>query len=489
MKKMNKLAGLILTLAMALTLAVPAMAKEADMSGHTYKAYQIFSGTQAENVSQLGNIVWGSGINGAAFLTALKADSAFVVDEKNVFADCATAADVADAMTGWGDSSDQAKAFAKIAYDNKAGSGVDCVAGTTSLDAGYYLVVDVTEFGTGATDTVYNLALLQLTNKGTFEIAVKTDIPQVEKKVKDANDTEGSTTNWQDSADYDIGDNVPFQLKATLGGKVSEFDSYEIVFHDTLSSGLKYNGDAKVYIDGDEVAGFTVTYVGNTLTVSCDDVKALGATNNSVITVEYTAELTEGAVIGSAGNPNKVYLEYSNNPNDEGTGKTQEDKVIVFTYKVIVNKVDENKQPLVGAGFTLYKKVGSAWVPVGDQVIGDTMTAFIWKGLDDGDYKLEETTTPAGYNTIDPIEFTVTATHDIESDNPALTALSGNLLSGEAAFTADSAAGTLTTDVVNQSGTVLPETGGIGTTIFYALGAALMVGAGVLLVTKKRMGE
>lgn len=95
--------------------------------------------------------------------------------------------------------------------------------------------------------------------------------------------------------------------------------------------------------------------------------KKLGAGNKAVITVEYTAELNNEAVIGSAGNPNDAYLEYSNNPNDEGTGVTPNDTVIVFTYKIVVNKITENPDykpeeegseefiPLKGAGFTLYK--------------------------------------------------------------------------------------------------------------------------------------
>ena len=245
--------------------------------------------------------------------------------------------------------------------------------------------------------------------------------------------------------------------------------------------------------------------------------KAFGAGNKAVITVEYTATLNENAVLGSAGNPNVVYLEYSNNPNwdvsfdengkpenpgedgkdndgdgeideedekKEPTGETPEDKVIVFTYKLTVNKVDEQKNPLAGAGFTLYKKnAAGEYVQVGEELFGAELTTFEWKGLDDGDYKLEETTTPAGYNTIAPIEFTITAEHDLESDDPQLIVLDGgDLFTGEV-DTDD----ILSADVENKSGITLPETGGIGTTIFYVLGGLLVLGAVVLLITKKRM--
>ena len=357
---------------------------------------------------------------------------------------------------------------------------------------------------------------------GNVTATPKSDVPEVQKKVKDINDSTDTTkTDWQDSADYDIGDSIPFQLKATLADNVSSYTTYKVVFHDTLSKGLTYNNDAKVYIGDTETNGFTVTATVNadggttTLTVSCDDVKALGAGNSSVITVEYTVKLNENAVLGSAGNPNEVYLEYSNNPNksEEGnneTGETPKDVVIVFTYQTIVNKVtknpaydaskdtektgtdsDGNKEfiPLKGAGFTLYKKNASGdYVAIGSELKGEEMTTFTWSGLDDGDYKLVETTTPAGYNTIADIEFTITAGH-VDGDSPCLNTLSGDVTSGTATFTAVVNDGSLSTNVVNNSGTQLPSTGGMGTTIFYVLGGVLVLAAVVLLVTKKRMGN
>ena len=355
---------------------------------------------------------------------------------------------------------------------------------------------------------------------GNVTATPKSDVPEVQKKVKDINDSTDTTkTDWQDSADYDIGDSIPFQLKATLADNVSSYTTYKVVFHDTLSKGLTYNNDAKVYIDGTETNGFTVTATVNadgttTLTVSCDDVKALGAGNSSVITVEYTAKLNENAVLGSAGNPNKVYLEYSNNPNksESGekheTGKTPEDTVIVFTYQTIINKVDSENKPLTGAAFKLEKlikgKDGAAdtWTTVKEFTVDETTTSFTFSGLDDGQYKLTETKTPVGYNTIDPIYFVIEATHDETADAPTLKTLNAYLTDangnkqtemkdGESVNidlgTVDLTAGSITTTVVNKSGSELPSTGGIGTTIFYVLGGVLVLAAVVLLVTKKRM--
>ena len=498
MKNMRKLLAMALAVMMVMSLATTAFAADADLSGHTYKAYQIFAGTQSttDEKTELGNITWGSGINGNAFLAALKADATI----GSTFEDCDSAIDVAEAITDWADKSENAMAFAKIAYSYiVADKGVDCENGATTLAAGYYLVVDVTENVTGS---AYNLALLQLTKKGNFEIANKTDVPEFIKKVDDKNDSNTSEdeTVWEDSADYDIGDDVPFKLEATLADNVATYSNYKVIFHDNMSAGLTFNAESvEVYVDGKQV---TTGYDVNT---DCDDnctfevvianATAIGAGNSSVITVLYTAKLNEHAVLGAPGNPNFAQLEYSNNPNwtgngqpgetpDEPTGKTPEDKVIVFTFKVVVNKVDENNKALAGAGFTLFKldKKTGEYAQIGEELTGNQMTQFVWKGLDDGDYKLVETTTPAGYNTIDDIYFTITAEHDVLSDNPTLTKLEGGDM-----FTGEVSTGTLNGEVINKSGVELPETGGIGTTLFYTFGAILALGAAVLLITKKRM--
>ena len=124
------------------------------------------------------------------------------------------------------------------------------------------------------------------------------------------------------------------------------------------------------------------------------------------------------------------------------------------------------------------------------QVETEPDTIFTFSGLDDGYYRLTETKALEGYNKLEsPIEFTISATHDENSSDPKLTDLTGNVTSGEATFTSSLTGetdGSLTTNVVNKSGTQLPSTGGIGTTIFYVVGGILMVGAAILLITKKR---
>ncbi len=475
MKSLRKFLAMLLAAVMLFAFAVSAGAADADLSGHSYATYQIFTGTQAEDSAQLAEIEWGSGINAAAFLSALKSSSAF----GGAFSTCDTAAKVAAVIKDWDDDSANAKAFAKLAYNNRSAQA----GGTTNLGAGYYLVVDVTSFESGDLNTVKNLALLQLTNKGDFEIRNKVSVPEVEKKVKDVNDSNGAASDWQDSADYDIGDSIPFLLTAKLAS-IADYETYKVVFRDTLSAGLTYNRNAVVKIDGVVTNAFTVQTIGNRLTITCNNVKAAGAKDNSVITVEYTATLNQNAVIGAQGNPNSVYLEYSNNPNESGsgTGRTPDDKVIVFTYKVLVNKVNEAEEELVGASFELLKKAADGqYVSLGI-VEGEAAAKFEWTGIDDGEYLLREIKAPKGYNKIDDVEFTVVAVHDTDSDNPALTSLEGGEL-----FVGEAASGTLSAMVVNEAGIIFPETGGRGTTLIYILGALLLLGASVILVARKRM--
>ena len=496
MKNMRKIASVLLALVMVFALAAPVFAAETysitinnTASGHTYEAYQIFTGDLSNGT--LSNVEWGASVtshSGDATAIVEKLDTTYTGDDKMDIAALL-------AMITLGE---------EVASTSTQTDGKYVIDG---LEPGYYLVKDA--YGSlNGKDDAYTEYIIKVVKD--VEAAPKGNVPEVEKKVKDINDSaDDDYSAWQDSADHDIGDDVPFQLTATLANNVESYSTYKIVFHDTLSAGLTYNGDAKVTFNGTDVTEyFTITCENGELTISCNNVKAFGATNNSVIVVEYTAELNENANIGAAGNPNVVYLEYSNNPNwdsdgdgkpdepgtpgtpgdetpDEPTGKTPEDKVIVFTFKVVVNKVDENNAALAGAGFTLFKldKETGEYVQIGDELTGDQMTQFVWKGLDDGDYKLVETTTPAGYNTIDDIYFTITAEHEILSDNPTLTKLEGGDM-----FTGDVSTGALTGNVINKSGVELPETGGIGTTIFYTMGAMLALGAAVLLITKKRMG-
>ena len=334
---------------------------------------------------------------------------------------------------------------------------------------------------------------------GPTTISPKVSQVTSEKKVKDINDSTGVGSDWQDSADYDIGDKVPFQLKGTVAADYDKYTVYKFVFHDTESAGLTFDKDSVVVkVDNTVIdSGYTVVTEGLndgcTFEIQFTDLKTIDSVEaGSVITVDYKSTLNENAVIGSTGNTNKMKLEYSNNPNDKQggtTGNTPEDTVVVFSYKTIINKVDGDSKSLTGAAFKLEKLIKGAdeaadtWTLVKKYTVDadNPASTFEFTGLDDGTYKLTETVTPAGYNTIDPISFEITA-----SDNgTVITGLDGD--NNTITFAKNLEAGSLSANVVNKAGSILPSTGGMGTTLLYIIGAILVVGAGVLLVARRRM--
>ncbi|SFF96967.1 isopeptide-forming domain-containing fimbrial protein [Streptococcus equinus] len=474
---------------------------------HTYEAYQIFGGDlykgDGATTPTLSNIYWGEGVN------------AFTYDGES------DAAKIAEKLSGQKEDSDDAKAFAKAANANlKEGSKPASATSEgktvtiTLSKPGYYLVKDK-DGSQDSKNGAYTRFMMQVT--GAESVEVKNDVPTVEKKVKETNDSTGGTTGWQDAADYDMGDTVPFQLTAELPKKrVDDYDHYYVEFTDTLSAGLAFKEITKVTADGttlnEDQYKKTVTENSDgttTLSIVITDVKAVAhiTKDENKVVVEYNAVLggekredgtfdkADKVVFGSAGNPNSVELTYSNNPNATGdgtskpadTGKTPKDTVKVFSYQTIINKLNENKEALKGAGFTLSKKDKDGnWNTVKALAAGEA-TTFEFKGLDAGNYKLEESTTPDGYNTIKPIEFTINATYDTDSADPQLTKLSGDVTSGVAKFDANEADGSLKADIVNRKGSLLPSTGGMGTTILYVIGSILVLVAAVLLITKKRM--
>lgn len=532
MKHLKKLASFLLVLVMVLSVTTTAFAANvSNETNHSYNAYQIFSGTQADNAVPLGDVAWGSGINGAAFLTELKTDTRFVKDSKNIFADCTTALDVAAVLGKYTDKSDVATAFANVAAKHLTTTftAIAADASTVDLAAGYYLLVDTSTPGEG---DAMNSALLQVTNKGNITIAKKYEVPTVDKSVKDTDNQ------WGEAADWEIGSDVPFQLVGTLPTNLADYETYKYVFHDTLSAGLQYNGDVKVYVQNGEtttditasatiVPAAAATAGGGKLTVTFANLKTVANVNkDSKIVVEYTAKLLSTAVIGKSGNKNEVYLEYSNNPNQTGegtpsTGKTPNDEVLVFTYELDVTKVDGQKteKKLANAEFVLLNsdktkaaKVANGklveWVDVPNAGEDGTITypaetkltsgadgKFVIAGLDAGSYYLRETKAPAGYNLLkNDISVTITAKLDKAEDNPALTELKLSVKDDKTGAEATESNGVLdtgvvSTDIVNNSGAQLPETGGMGTTLFYVLGGILVLVAIILLVTRKRMSH
>lgn len=568
MKKMRRTWAILLALVLTVALAVPGFAAEGvysititnDKAGHTYEAYQIFAGTVASDAEQegnetgpmLGNIIWGTGVDGGALLVALKAAD----NEK--YGACATAADVAEALGAEGATAADAAAFAEIAaqhltgthYDSTEGDGVYTIS---NLPAGYYLVKDQDGSLQGDADTATEY-IVQVLGNVTME-PKDSDIPTVEKKVseEDYRQDDGYGTTYNDVADWDIGDSVPFKLIGSIPD-MSAYDTYKYIFTDTLSNGLTLQeGTINVYIAlgrDDEVHDYVpltedVDYTltlnnvangGGSFSIAFDNLKTapyIAEGNRNFVIVTYDATLNPNAEIGLPGNPNSVYLEFSNNPNGDGLGRTTEDRVIVFTYELDGDKVDganpDTKLP--GAQFVLFNgghtRVAAvvdgklsgwselpdgylaanheeipddAWAEVANATItSDEDGLFSVAGLDDGTYYLREIKAPDGYNLLDADLRVVIDADTANGQNwdgvtpgTALTGLTVTTQLGEdggvnGPVAGDTTDGAVAITVENNGGSTLPETGGIGTTIFYAAGALLVLCAGVLLFVKLRM--
>lgn len=493
---------------------------------HTYRVFQVLKGTLVAGTNKLGDVAWG----------------ADVIDNPGDVNDFITAINAANA-TGNAAVSDAVAAKVKTTTNGRGTVDKD---NSMDVDPGYYLLVDATTNLADGDSLSLNIVSVFNDIQITPKRSTTTSDKEVDDKV-DSSNAEDAVA-WSEDADYDVGDKVPFRLTATIAQDYANYThGYKLTFHDKMDVGLTFNEDVEVYVGDTKIENptegtpyYTVTKnvthgtgndaVTDTFDVHFENLKDISSVEaGSKIYVTFTATLNDQALIGSTGNKNESHITYSNNPNDEQggeNGKTPDDVVIVFTYKLVVNKVEKdgaNTKPLTGADFKLFKKYTAAnateagktaatmpdkgvtavdwaldegyiWVEVESKTVSDNGTVekstFTFSRIDDGDYMLVETKTPAGYNSIAPQKFSVTATHDGE----ALVSLNGKETTGEVDLgtlkaNVSVSDGSLTTDVLNQSGTQLPSTGGIGTTIFYVVGGVLVLAAIILLVTKKRMSE
>ncbi len=564
MKNLKKIMALAIAMVMVLSMSISVFAADGDTpaaattktitinngkAGHTYTLYQIFKGKV--DGAELTDIQWGTDAPAAMKTTyATAAAAAKAIAEQN------DARAWAQSQTFTGGTAKAVTTDGEVKFEG--------------LEEGYYVVIDTNGNTTPVEGDFSSAIIVKVVENVTMDL--KGSIPSSEKKVADVNDSEKvqpaladvADADWKDSADYDIGDKVPFELKATTADNVAAYKKYHITFQDKQSAGLDAPTSYTITVLGQE---FTLTAGGEAVTkTTANGTKitvsnaapetdytfaikvefepaavgeAAAATylnaecNSKDIIVKYEATLNTNAKIGAEGNPNDSHITYSNNPEDEDgsdEGKTPEDTVIVFTYKTTVDKVDETGAALKGADFALYKEVPQAttgaqsgqaikanwdtsvknaataladakyYVVAGQKgtVTADT-TQFSFNGIDDGTYVLVETAVPTGYNAWTAKEFTVSATHT-DGDEPALSTLTGtDPFAGADSWTGEvkmekkngseytTASGEMYTEIENKSGAELPSTGGIGTTIFYVLGTILVLGAGVLLITRRRM--
>lgn len=560
-KTIKRLGAVLLAMAMAVSvLCTGALAAETSnsititttSSGHTYEAYQVFAGSTSattDDKTSLGITGWGSGVKADELVTALTTESNATdsilsgkftnilqkgnkADGGRVDANSADAAqNVAASIKDFSNKGEEAKAFAKIvaAHLSEAktsstetkNSDSDVTTGykIDNLETGYYLVKDEDNTIGANKEDAYTNYIMEVV--GAVTVKPKSAVPTVEKKIVENKAEKDATT-------AKVGDVVNFELTGTLPDNYADYTKYQYEFHDTLSKGLTYNDDVKVYVKNGnkeevEITGYTVTPAKNTatttptadtaITVTFADLKIANGKDNpdvtidkgSKIIVKYSATLNENAVVGEAGNTNTVNLVYSNNPNGTSTGTTKDDKVTVYTFQLNVTKVDgtSNSTKLAGAKFKLYyekddtKNYATVNLSEGDnkdKITGWTATEtkgtvlttddngnITVKGLKEGTYYLEETEAPAGYN-----KLTAPVKVDIANNPNSIYELKSVEADGKAGTVAQ-AVGTIT--IANNKGSTLPSTGGMGTKLFYTIGGILMAGAAIILVVRKRRSD
>ncbi len=532
------------------------------VSGYTYAAYKIFSGNLSDGV--LSNIQWAVADKATDALNAAKGITITVGENvSRPFENCTSAADVAkvlgDATTTKSELAEKFAAAMEPIFTTAAVTD-DYTDGKYELTlptAGYYLIKN-TEIPAASADkgTSYTKFILRVSETSTT-VTPKTDAPTLEKKIwhNDTTDpTIGNTAptgdGWGDVGDNQIGDTVYYYTKTSVPD-MSNYDTYKYIIRDQMSAGLtmgdvtnivyvpktagassidiKANADIIMGDDAD-TTDFTETFY-----VSFADLKDVLKTNadGGYIYTYYTATLNKDALVSNSANAtqhndNTAYLTYSNNPNHSGsgdneTGDTPKDTVYDWTLTFNGSKVDEKKDPLTGAGFTLYAGSGesvsadpiklvaitdltqvngvtadentnyyriataaeiadSSVTKVTEMLQSEGKTKFMILGLDDAkSYTLKETTTPATYNTGDDIVINKLNT-TYNDDGNEMTALTADITNEGVASTGVENS----VQIQNKKGSTLPSTGGIGTTMFYVGGGVLVAGAGVLLITKKR---
>ena len=477
MKHARKLTSLLLALAMVFALAVTAFAAGAGsitvdnpIAGQNYTAYKIFDvvyndGQTAYSYTIDSTSAWFNTVdtyskqtNSGLTLTKVGDTTTYVVTTTGDF----SAPPFADALKKALDANPTAFTGTPL---TKSGSPEK--ASATVNELGYYFV-------TSTTGALCNLT----TTNPNANIHDKNDMP-FKKEV--------------DKTNVDVGQTVTFKIT----GKVPDytgFNTYTYLITDTMTDGLTFNGDSltvkvgEATVTNDCTIAYDAETAPQTFTVS---IPVLEKKYNfgAEIVVTYTATVNKNAI--AVISTNQAKLTYSNDPTTGETKDSQTEEQKVYTSKIVIDKFETDKKDTVkleGAEFVLYKKAPNdadqnaiqyykqdettkavSWVDAiadATKVTTDANGAASFDGLANGTYYLVETKAPAGYNQL-------TEAKDV--------VVTGSIT--------DSTKLSVTAEVANSAGTLLPSTGGMGTTIFYVLGAVLVLGAVVLLVTKKRMSD
>lgn len=502
MKTTKKLFAVLLSLAMVLALGLTAFALvpstgsitvKNPAADTTYTAYKIFDATYTDTDDHTvtdGNYSYTIAADADAY-TAVEAYAATTNSGLKL-----TLNSQGTYTVTFDKNKFSAAAFAQYLKTNCAdnlGTGTALTAqgdGTVKadkLDLGYYFV-------SSNNGTICNLATVK-----DAVIYDKNDTPDIEKTVNDADKT------------VDVGQKLTF----TLTGKVPSttgYTTYTYQISDKMTNGLTFDGtntvnvtlgDTAITTSGNVTIAPTYTdRVVDGFTATIDVMKYQDKIGADIV-ITYTATVNESAITRNI-ETNTVTLTYSNNPTDEGSKGTAEDKVDLYSFNIDIDKYksDDETVKLTGAKFVLKKTVEGAakyykydeptktvsWVDTkadATEVVTDTDGAAAFNGLEAGTYALEETEAPEGFNPLtEDIEVVITKT-----ENGDGTVTKSATVDGDTVTVDENNSLSLTAKVANSTGAILPETGGIGTMIFVVIGMLAVLGAGIFLVTNKRMSK
>lgn len=480
MKRVKRVLALLAAFALVLAMAVPAWAEgntgsitvQGAVDGEIYSIYKIFDVTGYDTTTAPHKITYKVTDGWASFFKTGNPGAAYVTldSKKQISAttlDSTTAPKFAAAAIAWAKDSSNGIQATESKVANKDGVMF------TNVADGYYLV----DTSLGA------LCSLDNVTGNAAKISEKNKVPSVEKKVKDGD-------NYESSNSAKIGDTVEYKTTITINGNVEK-----VVLHDKMDTGLTFDETSvKVKVGGADVAAdnYTLKKSGTessdpcTFEIKFEDSYIAGLATGTQIEVTYSATLNESAVIGTPGNKNDTWLKYGNSGSVTSETTT-------YSYSFDLVKTDSDGTLLPGAKFKLYadKNCAKEIKLVADEANAyrvatteETGVSYIETNADSAltikglkgtmTYYLKEIEAPKGYNELENVfEFSIANAN-----------VSSNLSETNNKWVEETSTGI---HVINNAGTTLPSTGGMGTTVFYVVGGGLMAVAVVLLVTKKRM--
>lgn len=560
---MKKLLALVLSIMLVMTMATTAFATTVkapaptytitinnEVTGHTYEAYQFFSGelTTVSEADILANIEWGSAIaadKGTELLGKIDAQP-----ELSALHGAKSAAELADKLATVTSDSKTLDTFAKtinpylttVAAESQRVTNGYTISG---LSAGYYLVKDKDGSLDPDAYDFYTKFILRVVKDQT--VKPKGGVPDVTKGI---NDTLDGT--YTDVKDFDISDTAYYKWTGSMPTMLNDYQEYYYKFVDELPVGITFNQIEQIYFAnkaGENVhtvfdrrtmtgwpSGVGITQINHDGVFTRDEngkitdvtrlekvelefanLKALWVNllPSHDIVVKYSARVTQDALIKTA-MTNKVEVIYDNNPNGDGRGKTPSDEAHAFTFQIAVDKVDDSNdaKKLAGAEFVLYNQTGGndgvtkhyAKVVTQDLVDQGTFTKAnlgnVYGWTTNPDEATVLVTDSNGYFRVGGLDQGIFYLEETKApagynlmENPvqveikAMYSQSNQTVNAIVSYFVDGIAqNTEVVKIRNSAGSTLPVTGGMGTTLFYVIGSILVLASAVMLITKRRMG-